>query len=129
MNQNVVLFLTKAEDSIKAAELLMEQKPYDFSASRAYYAMFYITEALLLTKGLSFKKHSAVIAAFGKEFTSSNFIKKGFHRRLLEAFELRQMGDYEPVKKVTEEGAKELITRAREFLLEAKTHLRNNMIK
>lgn len=123
MNPNIVLFLTKAEDSIKAADILMEQKLYDFSASRAYYAMFYVAEALLLTKGLSFKKHSAVISAFGKEFALTDFIKKGFHRYLSGAFEVRQMSDYEPAKKVTEEGAKKLTMRAKEFLLEAKTYL------
>jgi uncharacterized protein (UPF0332 family) len=40
----------------------------DFAASRAYYSLFYIASALLLSRGLSFSSHSGVIANFGKEF-------------------------------------------------------------
>ena len=68
--------LQKAKDSLKAAESLMNQKFYDFAISRAYYTMFYIAEALLIKEGLSFSKHSAVIAAFGKQFQNSKIMKK-----------------------------------------------------
>lgn len=57
--------LDKAERSLAAAEhLLLEGFP-EFAAGRSYYAMFYATEALLLSRDLSFSKHSAVITAFG----------------------------------------------------------------
>ena len=59
--------LQKAGESIDVAELLIHQGFYDISASRSYYAMFYIAEALLFSKGLAFSSHSAVIAAFGRE--------------------------------------------------------------
>jgi uncharacterized protein (UPF0332 family) len=52
--------LRKAEDSLNAAKLMRENGYYDFAASRAYYAMFYVAEAFLLGKGLAFSKHSAV---------------------------------------------------------------------
>jgi uncharacterized protein (UPF0332 family) len=60
--------LKKARESVRAAKLLADNRLYDFAASRAYYAMFYVAEALLLSQGLSFSKHSAVIAAFGQRF-------------------------------------------------------------
>jgi uncharacterized protein (UPF0332 family) len=68
---DILELLTKAKESLKAAELLFDGGFYDFSASRSYYTMFYTTEAVLLSKNLSFSKHSAVIAAFGKEFIST----------------------------------------------------------
>jgi hypothetical protein len=40
----------------------------DFAASRAYSSLFYTAEALLLSRGLSYSSHPAVIASFGKEF-------------------------------------------------------------
>jgi uncharacterized protein (UPF0332 family) len=60
------LLLKKAHDSLSAARVLEREAMYDFSASRSYYAMFYAAQALLLAKMLSFSKHSAVIAAFGR---------------------------------------------------------------
>jgi len=61
--------LEKARESIDAAKLLAEQGYLDFAASRAYYGMFYAAEALLLHKDLSFSSHSAVIAAYGREYS------------------------------------------------------------
>jgi uncharacterized protein (UPF0332 family) len=60
--------LQMAKESLEVAEDLFKSKHYGFSASRSYYAMFYATEAVLLTKNLSFSKHKAVVSAFGKEF-------------------------------------------------------------
>lgn len=63
--------LRKAQDSLRAARLLADQQLYDFAVSRAYYAMFYVAQAFLLGEGLSFSKHSAVIAAFGQQFAKT----------------------------------------------------------
>ena len=57
--------LNKAIDAIEAAEFLVDKEKSDIAVGRAYYAMFYIAEALLSEKGLEFNKHSAVHAAFG----------------------------------------------------------------
>jgi HEPN domain len=60
--------LEKACESLEAAKLLLKGAYPDFAASRAYYAMFYIAQALLEGEGLAFSRHSAVIAAFGQHF-------------------------------------------------------------
>ncbi len=70
MTPEIEELLERARQSQKAAAKLLRGGFYNFAASRAYYAMFYITQALLLSKGLSFSSHSAVIAAFGKEFVT-----------------------------------------------------------
>lgn len=56
----------KAQDSLRGAQVLASQKLFDFAVSRAYYTMFYVAEAFLLGEGLTFSKHSGVIAAFGQ---------------------------------------------------------------
>ena len=45
--------LSKTYDSVRAAKLLSDAGLYDFTVSRAYYAMFYVAEAFLLGVGLS----------------------------------------------------------------------------
>ena len=70
--------LAQAQDSVNAATLLADAGYAGFSASRSYYAMFYIAEALLLGLDLSFSKHSAVIAAFGLHFSKTGLVPGEF---------------------------------------------------
>ena len=63
--------------------------------SRAYYAMFYAAEALLLSEGLSFSKHSAVIAAFGQHCAKTGRVPEKFHRYPIEGEGSRNVGDYD----------------------------------
>jgi uncharacterized protein (UPF0332 family) len=108
--------LLKAQQSLEAAKLLLTNNYPDYATSRAYYAMFYIAEAFLEGEGLSFSKHSAVIAAFGREFAKPQRIPSDFHRFLIEAQELRTTGDYGQLNAVTIEQAAEQIDRAEKFL-------------
>jgi len=81
--------LKKAKDSLDASRLLVERAFYDFAVSRAYYSMFYIAEAFLFGEGLSFSKHSAVIAAFGQHFIRTGRVSQGCHRYLIEGEDSR----------------------------------------
>jgi uncharacterized protein (UPF0332 family) len=115
--------MRKARHSLDAAKL-MEQKDYhDFAASRAYYAMFYVAEALLLEHGLSFSKHSAVIAAFGQRFAKTRLVLPEFHRYLIEGQDSRNVGDYSLGPSLNEADAALQIARAEEFLNMAVQHL------
>jgi uncharacterized protein (UPF0332 family) len=73
------------------------------AVSRAYYAMFYVATALLLGKGLRFKSHSAVIAAFGQHFAMTGLVPKEYHRYLIHAFDERNVADYETEQDLTAE--------------------------
>jgi uncharacterized protein (UPF0332 family) len=108
--------LLKAQQSLEAAKLLMTNHYPDYAASRAYYSMFYIAEAFLEGEGLSFSKHSAVIAAFGREFAKPQRVSSDFHRFLIEAQELRTTGDYGQLNAVTTDQATEQIDHAEQFL-------------
>jgi uncharacterized protein (UPF0332 family) len=108
--------IQKAEESIRAAIILNKENLPDFAASRAYYAMFYLAEALLLKKGKAFSSHSAVIAAFGKEFTRGELLDLKYHRYLMRAQELRNVGDYAIQSNVTIEQVNDLLLWAEDFL-------------
>ena len=108
--------LQRAQQSIAAADMLCVHALYGFAVSRAYYAMFYIAEALRLAKGLSFSKHAAVIAAFGEHFAKRGLLSPLFHRHLVEAFEKRQIGDYAFDEEIEPADARCQIERAAVFL-------------
>lgn len=108
--------LTKAEHGLGAATLLAEHGYNNSAVSEAYYVMFYAVKALLLGKGLTHSKHSAVISAFGHEFTRSGLLPTDMHRWLIAAQELRIEADYEVSVTVAEDEARLHIDRAGQFL-------------
>lgn len=116
MTRDQELLLKKSRDSLYAAQILLQEEMYDFSASRSYYAMFYAAQALLLSKELSFSKHSAVIAAFGREFAKTEIVPVELHRYLIEAQEDRNVGDYGIGPGITQEEAQEQIVRSEELI-------------
>jgi len=103
--------LKKARDSLRAARLLLGEDLYDFAVSRSYYAMFYVAEALLLGEGLTFSKHSSVIAAFGQRFAKPGRVPPEFHRYLIEGHDSRNTGDYDIASGLTSKEAAEQIAK------------------
>jgi uncharacterized protein (UPF0332 family) len=121
-----VALLQKAQSSIDAAKLLVNEDFFDFSVSRAYYAMFYVAEALLLEDALNYSKHSAVIAAFGKHFVKTGRAPAHFHRYLIDAQDSRLIGDYDPMPTLSSRKASQQIERAEQFLEFGEEFLRGN---
>lgn len=113
----------KARRSLQAAESLWQDGFLDFAASRAYYAMFYTAEALLIEQDLSYSSHSAVIAAFGKTFAKTGILDAKFHRYLLDAQDVRNIGDYSIGPGVSEDQVRDSMMWAEEFLKAAKALL------
>ena len=86
--------LEKAERFIPSSEVLANDGDYDTAASRLYYAMFYIAQALLDARGLSFSSHRGVISAFGQHIVKTQELDSRFHQALIAAYGQRQLGDY-----------------------------------
>lgn len=114
--------LDKARRSLHAAERLLRDGDNDFAVSRAYYAMFYAAQALLLTRDVRRSKHSGVIAAFNEHFIQSEELPRQLFLRLRDGFEDRAEGDY-GLTVISGEQARAGITAAREFLEEINRHL------
>lgn len=123
MTPEQAALLRKAQASLEAARLLADQNFYDFAVSRAYYTMFYVTEALLLTDGLAFSKHSAVIAAFGRNYAKTGRAPQELHRYLIEGMDSRNVGDYDTAVGLSATEAAEQIAHAEAFLAFARQTL------
>ena len=114
--------LKKATRALRVAERLGKSGDAEFAVGRAYYAMFYVAEALLNERGLHFRKHGGVHGAFAEHFVKTGLLDRKYHRWLLEAFSKRITGDYGIDADLTSEDASLLIRQAREFL-EASEHI------
>jgi len=114
--------LERARLSQKAAANLLRDGFANFAASRAYYSMFYVAQALLLSKDMSFSSHSAVIAAYGKEFAKTKLLNPEFHRLLLEAQDRRNIGDYGMIGGIEDAEAQEIMDWSKKFLKAAEKY-------
>ncbi|MBI5442794.1 MAG: HEPN domain-containing protein [Deltaproteobacteria bacterium] len=123
MNEGSAAFLAKAERALAAADLLLREGHAEFASGRAYYAMFYVAEALLAEAGESFRKHSGVHAAFGRRFAQSGELDPKFHRWLLDAHDARLADDYGFESAMTGDDVRTMIDRAAQFLAAARSWL------
>lgn len=119
----IEVLIHRADDSHQAAEVLLDKGLSNFSAAQSYYTMFYLAEALLYSRGLEFSSHSAVIAAYGKEFAKTRLLDPEFHRRLIIVERRRAIGHYGQERNVTDEEARESFDWAEEFMRAVKKYL------
>ena len=88
--------------------------------------MFYAAEALPLNIGLSYSKHSGVIAAFGKEFARTSEAMQRLHRYIVDAESVRTVGDYSFDVTVSIEEADKVLGWADEFIVISRQFLAKN---
>jgi len=118
-------YIKRSEDAIDTVKILIENHKYSDAVSKAYYAMFYAICAALRTKNLDVSKHSGVISLFGLHFVKTGLIDKIHHKRLIKAFNDREVADYRVMKEVIEQvavqkldDAHKLIEAIKSFLIE-----------
>ena len=116
--------LDKALDTIEGAEGLTNMGKAEMAAGRAYYAMFYVAEALLYNEfDLKLNQHGQVIAAYGKNFAKTKALNPKYHRWLRDGFEKRISGDYGVDTGIDQDVAANMINQARDFLMDARKYM------
>jgi uncharacterized protein (UPF0332 family) len=99
VNEKIRKIIEKTREKLKEAEILFEEGLYSGAVCRAYYAVFHAACAVLIIKKLEFSKHSAVISAFGQQFVKTGELNENLHTIFKQAFEARQLADYDVFKK------------------------------
>jgi uncharacterized protein (UPF0332 family) len=115
--------LLNAEETLNAAQVLLNEDYLRDAVNRAYYAVFYIAEALLNEKDLRFKKHGAVHGAFAQQYIKTGLFDAKYHRLVLTAFAKRMLGDYDEAVQFKSEEVKQTVKEAWDFLQAAKEYL------
>lgn len=123
MKEDTQFLLEKAGSAIGAAESLLRDGYRDFSAGRAYYAMFYTAEALLAEKELTFKKHVGVHKAFSEHFIKTGIFEQKYYHWLVATFNSRLVGDYAIRTEFEDDEVRDWIGQAREFLNKVREYL------
>ena len=108
--------IQRADQSSQAAKLLLDNGSVRFSAAWSCQAIIYLAEALLLSKGLSFSRHSTVVSAYGREFAKTGLLDSKFQRYVIDAQQGRATTFYNIGENVSDEDAFESLEWAGEFI-------------
>lgn len=106
----------KARRSIGAAEMELSSGNLDFSANRIYYAAFYAVTATLMQFGHRYKKHSAVRAAFHREFIKTNLVPREYGLLYDTVMQDREDADYISFVEIEEDVLKQEIEEVKSFI-------------
>lgn len=121
--------LSSSKENIKAAQLLAHSHFYDIAISRAYYAMLYVAEALLLEQTTVIPtQNSMVNSLFAEQFSDKSPLFQPYGIYLNDGLKARLRADYAHTEKATLAEAKHHINRAKAFLDLAKHYLTIDLI-
>ncbi|MEK6850690.1 MAG: HEPN domain-containing protein [Nanoarchaeota archaeon] len=109
-------YLHKAEDCLKSAKVLLENKLYENSVINAYYTMYNSLTALLFKSGIKCENHSASIILLEilfEEKELSKVIQEAKEERLDKQY---YIDDQKNINR-NEKSTKELIIKAEDFFI------------
>ncbi len=110
--------LERANETIEEAEYMLKGNYYNAAINRLYYACFYATEALLLSKGIKARTHAGIRAMLGLHFISKGLISIESGKTYGLLFEKRHSGDYDDFVYNDKETVLNFIPRAKAFISE-----------
>lgn len=117
--------LERAEEDIKTASELLSLKRYRAAINRAYYSLFSITTAMLLTKKLERSKHAGVEAAFNQYFIKNKIIEVEYGKIFDYVRRKREESDYN-AKIIIDKGTAEKIMKdSKKFIRRMKEYFKN----
>jgi uncharacterized protein (UPF0332 family) len=116
--------LEKARQELEAVRQLIDSTMYRIAISRAYYAIFGITTAVLLTRDIDRSKHSGVQAAFGHYFIKPGIIEPEYGKIYSLLRSAREESDYSDYGQFTQERAEKMLADAERFVVRMERYLR-----
>jgi len=116
--ESIHLRIDLARDKLELARKLTADGYHNDAVSKAYYAMFYASRALLLAVGQDPHKHTGVVSLFGEHFVKTGKTDARFGRTLAVAKRLREESDYDERKHATKEEAEQAVADADVFIRE-----------
>ena len=119
----IVAQIDKSGKKLEAAKELISAGYADDAISRAYYAVFHATSAVLLAEGISVESHAALKNAFGLHLVKPGKIDKQYARILNRLKDERENGDYDIYTSFEKDDACDDVAEAEKFIGEVKRYL------
>ena len=106
----------KALDAEASARLEFEAGHLGFAVNRLYYAVFYCVSAALAAENSKYGRHSAVRAAFNRDFVNSGKATTEQGRLYNRLFDDRQEADYTPLREFARDDVAARLEQVKSFL-------------
>lgn len=119
----IIGYIQKANKKLEVAEKLLKSSDYEDAVSRAYYAVFHATQALLLTEGERAETHKGIVTLFGLLFVKTGKFSKNIGKYLANLKDNRESSDYEVFSYIDKETAETAISETKEFLTQTTAYL------
>jgi len=120
--------MAQAHEALATAADNTRLAHYSAAINRAYYAMFYATNALLATKGIQRAKHSSVLAAFRQEFIKTGLIEAEYSDSYGDTMDARHETDYIIGTKVTIKLTQDYLEEAQRFVARVERYLKESKL-
>jgi uncharacterized protein (UPF0332 family) len=111
-------------EDIETAKELLSLGRYRAAVNRAYYAIFSITTALLLTEKIERSKHAGVESAFIQRFVKPGIFETEYGRIFDYIRKKREESDYSARIVLNEDTAKRVVGDAEKFITRIGEYLR-----
>jgi uncharacterized protein (UPF0332 family) len=113
---NIAGELTRCDQSLEAARILIEAGLLSDAESRLYYAAYHAAVALLLTQGLEARSHAGVAQMLGLHFVKTDRLDPGDARLFARLQKYRVEADYSTAFVLTKDALEEDLMACRGFV-------------
>ena len=108
--------IQRASETLQEARLMLDGGHLYGASNRIYYACFYATVALLLTKDLSSSKHSGVMALLNRHFVKEGVVPVSMGKFYSRMFDNRLESDYGDIVELNGDDIRADLKTAEEFI-------------
>ena len=117
MNTHVAALWEQAVENLNAAQLCRQNGFYRVAISRAYYAVKYAAEAVLLhLQQIQIKTHKRLRSEFGLHIVKAGYVCSKWGSEIGKLYTLRKRADYYSAARIDSMMADDVYDRAKDFL-------------
>lgn len=116
MERKIEALLSKSQKYLRSAAVLFELEDFDSSASRAYFAMFYVAQALLLSETEAFSSKQGIRSSFVRQFVEHGPLPPRAGEAFERASDLQEVGDYAFDHAVSRSDAEHILSESEAFV-------------
>ena len=114
-----------AEQCLKAANMLLDNKDFLGAANRSYYAVFHAMRSVLALDGIDRKHHSGVISEFRRLYIKTGIFDAELSDMIGDQFDNRNASDYNDFFIISKKEVVEQVADADRFLIAIRDYLKS----
>jgi len=104
--EDLVLYrITRAKETLKEVEVLIENELWITVINRLYYACFYAISGLLIQREIKTETHKGTRMMFGLHFVKKGLVNRDLGKFYSDLFNKRHSSDYDDYIEISEEEA------------------------